>query len=150
MPEAAPSLHACLPARHTVGDQFVLALRDVELVLSCDVARKPAGAKDIQDATEPHDGTLGMRVGGEPMIVRADRAGAPAWRGCLRVSEDPLNPIAEPSPGLLLELQLPLAGRRNAIESRLPILLRRPPLGLDPARLLHAVQRRVERPLFHS
>jgi hypothetical protein len=43
-----------------------------------------------------------------------------------------------------------LSGSSETVDSRTPIVLGGPPFGGDPARLLHTVKRRVERPFLHA
>src|ERR1700689_5449395 len=58
--------------------------------------------------------------------------------------------LRETGPALLFlhELLPALGGYR--VEARLPVLLGDAPFGPHPTLLLHAVQRRVERTLFHA
>src|SRR5688500_19224041 len=46
--------------------------------------------------------------------------------------------------------EVPAAECRELVVLRLPVVLREPPLGLDPAAFLEAVERRVERPLVDA
>src|ERR1017187_730 len=58
--------------------------------------------------------------------------------------------FGEPPPAFLFLLQAFLAQGRHRIEAGFAILLRLAPFGFDPALLLHAVQRGVERALLHA
>src|SRR6476619_3166336 len=68
--------------------------------------------------------------------------------GDLGVAQDAGHAVAQPRPALFLERELLSAGGGDRIEPRFAILLRRPPLRAQPAVLLHAMKRRIERPLF--
>src|SRR5262245_40542606 len=53
-------------------------------------------------------------------------------------------------PLLLFICEVAFAGPRQSIQARTPVVLRNVPLGLDPACVLHAVKRRIERALFDA
>src|SRR5437868_4113661 len=55
----------------------------------------------------------------------------------------------KPPPARRLVRELSFTGAREMVELRLAIVLRCPPLGGDPASILEAMQRGVERALVH-
>src|SRR5690606_25459652 len=68
----------------------------------------------------------------------------------LCVFEDARHALGEPRPRLPLLLELPAACGRDRVEPCLASLLGDAPGGLQPAVLLHAVERRVERAFFDA
>lgn len=66
------------------------------------------------------------------------------------VAQNPLYPIAQAYPALLLNLELLFASGGDAVKTCLSIFFRRAPLRAQPAILRHAVQGGVERTLFHA
>src|SRR5207249_10685677 len=86
-----------------------------------------------------------------PARAHSTRGGARPWMEApLRQSNDALDSLGEPRPALLLARELPASAGGERIESGFAVLLADAPCGPDPARLLHPVERRVERSLFDS
>src|SRR6185437_892018 len=77
--------------------------------------------------------------------VSADRQCGRVRRTAGRGSRRPLG-----APARLLFGELAAAGGGDGVEARLPVLLGGAPAAADPARLLHTVQRRIQRSLFDA
>src|SRR5262249_42927722 len=68
----------------------------------------------------------------------------------LRIAQHFANARPQPYPACFFFGELLAAERCERIEARLAILFGDSPFGADPAGLLHAMQRRVERPLLDA
>src|SRR6478609_4059551 len=67
-----------------------------------------------------------------------------------RISQHARYTCTQPRPTRLLDLELPPPRRRDRIELRLAVLLRRSPLRFEPPVLRHPMQRGIERSLLDA
>src|SRR5262245_1444005 len=129
--EAALRLVACCAESHPARHEIVGSLGDVEVHLAVDVAREVIRAKEIADSAEPgHETPLSDRESGR--------------------TKDALHAFTQARPTLFFHFELFLARGRDGIEPRLAILLRRSPLGAQPAVLRHAVKCGIQRPFLDA
>src|SRR6476659_3437838 len=68
----------------------------------------------------------------------------------LNEAQDAGDAFGESCPALPLGIELLPSLARDLVQTRLPVFLGRSPRRLEPALLFHAMQRGVQRPLFHA